>query len=89
MFALTSIWRNSKAGRSSRSRLTRIVVNEALKRLDARGKLDSLDKEQYGLLFQEMLRDSASIRSRYSDVNSSGASAAQAANQSHAKARFL
>ncbi len=50
--------------------LTRIVVNEALKRLDARGKLDSLDKEQYGLLFQEMLRDFASVRSRYSDVNS-------------------
>jgi hypothetical protein len=70
MFALTSIWRNSKAGRSSRHGFTRIAVNEALKRLNARGKLDSLDKEQYGLFFQEMLRDFASVRSRYSDVNS-------------------
>ena len=44
--------------------LTRIAINEALKRLNARGKLDTLDKEQFGLLFQEMLRDFASVRSR-------------------------
>jgi len=40
------------------------------------------------LLFQKMLRDFASVRSRYSDSNSPGASAVQAAKQCHAKARF-